>query len=525
MSHRRPLIRTVTAGVVALASALSLAACMDDGTTPATAGTPHPHRRHRGGQEPVAGLQEEGRGGRGEGRHRVLHRLHPAQPRAGPGRHRHEPVPAHPVPREVQRGVRGHPRPRRRDGDLPPRPVHQGDRSVSAVAAAGRVAIPNDQTNQGRAINVLASAGLVTLKSKDKLTPTPADIDTGRSKVTVVPVDAAQTATAFNDGTPAVINNNFLSAAGVTAADAVAKDDPKQESAKPYINVFVTTEARKDDPTIAKLVEIWHDPEVQKAVSADSQGTAVEVNTSPRSSGRSCGRPRTSSAPRATDAPEPPPDPDLTSRTMMSEPALRTGTRPDARTGTSVEFRNVTKTFHQGRKEVTALDDVSVTIPSGSIVGVIGYSGAGKSTLVRQINGLDKPTSGQILLDGRDIVPVREAGLRALRADIGMIFQQFNLLSSRTVEGNVAYPWRSAGSGGRSAAAASRRCWTSSAWATGERPTRTSSPAARSSASASPGRSRRTRRCCSPTRRRPPSTRRRRVTSSSSSGASTVSSG
>ncbi|MDN8580198.1 methionine ABC transporter ATP-binding protein [Corynebacterium bovis] len=124
----------------------------------------------------------------------------------------------------------------------------------------------------------------------------------------------------------------------------------------------------------------------------------------------------------------------------MSEPALRTGTRPDARTGTSVEFRNVTKTFHQGRKEVTALDDVSVTIPSGSIVGVIGYSGAGKSTLVRQINGLDKPTYGQILLDGRDIVPVREAGLRALRADIGMIFQQFNLLSSRTVEGNVAYP-------------------------------------------------------------------------------------
>lgn len=109
-------------------------------------------------------------------------------------------------------------------------------------------------------------------------------------------------------------------------------------------------------------------------------------------------------------------------------------------TGTEIEFKNVSKVFKQGKKEVHALRDVSTRIEGGSIVGVIGYSGAGKSTLVRQINGLDRPTSGEILLNGQDIVPMPESKLRKLRADIGMIFQQFNLFTSRNVAGNIAYP-------------------------------------------------------------------------------------
>ena len=116
-------------------------------------------------------------------------------------------------------------------------------------------------------------------------------------------------------------------------------------------------------------------------------------------------------------------------------------------TGTSVEFRNVTKVFKQGRKEITALKNVSISIPSGSIVGIIGYSGAGKSTLVRQINGLDRPSSGEILLDGKDIVPLKESQMRKLRSNIGMIFQQFNLMTSRNVEGNIAYPLKLQGMG------------------------------------------------------------------------------
>ncbi|MBF0581357.1 methionine ABC transporter ATP-binding protein [Corynebacterium sp. ED61] len=116
-------------------------------------------------------------------------------------------------------------------------------------------------------------------------------------------------------------------------------------------------------------------------------------------------------------------------------------------TGTEVEFRGVHKVFKQGRKEVTALQDVNTAIPAGSIVGIIGYSGAGKSTLVRQINGLDRPTSGEILLDGRNIVPLKESQMRKLRSDIGMIFQQFNLMTSRNVEGNIAYPLKLQGMG------------------------------------------------------------------------------
>lgn len=90
-------------------------------------------------------------------------------------------------------------------------------------------------------------------------------------------------------------------------------------------------------------------------------------------------------------------------------------------TGTEVEFRNVNKTFRQGKKEIVALDDVSISVPGGSIVGIIGYSGAGKSTLVRQINGLDVPDNGEILLDGKNIVGYSERKLREVRSDIGMI--------------------------------------------------------------------------------------------------------
>ncbi|KAB3522916.1 ATP-binding cassette domain-containing protein [Corynebacterium sp. zg254] len=115
-------------------------------------------------------------------------------------------------------------------------------------------------------------------------------------------------------------------------------------------------------------------------------------------------------------------------------------TTQDTTKGTTIEFRDVNKIFTQGKKKVHALKDVNITIPGGSIVGIIGYSGAGKSTLVRQINGLDRPTSGQILLDGQDIVSLPESKMRALRSDIGMIFQQFNLFSSRNVAKNIAYP-------------------------------------------------------------------------------------
>ncbi len=79
-------------------------------------------------------------------------------------------------------------------------------------------------------------------------------------------------------------------------------------------------------------------------------------------------------------------------------------------------------------------------IEEGTVVGIVGYSGAGKSTLVRLLNGLERPTEGQVLVKGQDISALPEGQLRKVRSGIGMIFQQFNLLKSRTVFGNVAIP-------------------------------------------------------------------------------------
>ena len=143
------------------------------------------------------------------------------------------------------------------------------------------VAIPNDPSNQGRAINVLVQAGLVTLKDgAPKLTPTPADIDASNSKVTVVAVDAAQTPNAYHEGRPAIINNNWLSRAGIDPASSVAADDPNSELAEPYINVFTVHGDDLDNETYKKLVDIWHSDEVTNALEEDSNGTAVQVDRS-----------------------------------------------------------------------------------------------------------------------------------------------------------------------------------------------------------------------------------------------------
>lgn len=87
-----------------------------------------------------------------------------------------------------------------------------------------------------------------------------------------------------------------------------------------------------------------------------------------------------------------------------------------------------------------AVDDVSLRIRRGDVFGIIGYSGAGKSTLVRMINALERPTSGTVNVLGTDITALGESKLRPIRQKIGMIFQQFNLFSTKTVSGNIAYP-------------------------------------------------------------------------------------
>ena len=110
-----------------------------------------------------------------------------------------------------------------------------------------------------------------------------------------------------------------------------------------------------------------------------------------------------------------------------------------------LELKHITKTFDTDAGPVTAVNDVSLTINQGEIFGIIGFSGAGKSTLVRCINLLERPTSGEVVIDGTDLTRLSDADLRVVRRRIGMIFQHFNLMPSRTVFDNIALALRHSG--------------------------------------------------------------------------------
>ncbi|MGX7358885.1 methionine ABC transporter ATP-binding protein [Dolosigranulum pigrum] len=110
-----------------------------------------------------------------------------------------------------------------------------------------------------------------------------------------------------------------------------------------------------------------------------------------------------------------------------------------------IELKNVSKVFSDGTQEIVAVDDVSLHIDEGEIFGIIGYSGAGKSTLVRTLNGLEQPTSGSITVAGKELSRLSGKQLRQSRQKIGMIFQHFNILWSRTVVENIMFPLEIAG--------------------------------------------------------------------------------
>ena len=110
-----------------------------------------------------------------------------------------------------------------------------------------------------------------------------------------------------------------------------------------------------------------------------------------------------------------------------------------------IELRNISKTYKTKKGEFTALSNVSLTVSDGEIFGIIGLSGAGKSTLVRCINYLERPTSGQVVIDGSEVGRLSKKELLKLRRNIGMIFQGFNLLEQRTVLKNICFPLEIAG--------------------------------------------------------------------------------
>lgn len=110
-----------------------------------------------------------------------------------------------------------------------------------------------------------------------------------------------------------------------------------------------------------------------------------------------------------------------------------------------IQFERVHKTYKVSGREITALETCNLHIPQGQIFGLIGHSGAGKSTLLRLINRLEEPSGGRILVADEDVTALDAKGLRRFRQGLGMIFQHFNLLASKTVADNVAMPLRLAG--------------------------------------------------------------------------------
>ena len=110
-----------------------------------------------------------------------------------------------------------------------------------------------------------------------------------------------------------------------------------------------------------------------------------------------------------------------------------------------IEIKDLSKTYPSASGGITALKDINITINDGEIFGIIGLSGAGKSTLVRCINFLERPTTGSVIVDGKDLGSLSQKELLKTRQNIGMIFQGFNLLSQRNVIRNICYPLEIAG--------------------------------------------------------------------------------
>lgn len=149
--------------------------------------------------------------------------------------------------------------------------------SVDQIPQGGEIAIPNDPTNEARALLVLQAAGLLKLNGGGTALSTPADIDQANSKVKVTPVDAAQTAASLPSVDGSIVNNSFAADAKLDPSKALYKDDLNSAAAEPYINVFAVRKDDLNNPTYKRVVELYHEKAVADLVISGSNGTAVIV--------------------------------------------------------------------------------------------------------------------------------------------------------------------------------------------------------------------------------------------------------
>lgn len=151
----------------------------------------------------------------------------------------------------------------------------KGYAAPADIPDGAQIAIPNDVVNQARALLVLQSAGLVSLVGGGNAFSTPAEIDEAASRVTVVPVDANQTAVQLQSLDAAIINNNFAGDAGIDPTTAIYSDLEDTKTARPYLNIWVARAEDADNPVYAQLVEIYHSPEITDQLLEENKGTAV----------------------------------------------------------------------------------------------------------------------------------------------------------------------------------------------------------------------------------------------------------
>lgn len=152
--------------------------------------------------------------------------------------------------------------------------------ALEDIPEGGTVAVPSDPSNRARALNVLQAAELIELTDGGTLFSTPDDVDTAKSKVQVTEMDASFTATSLADVDAAVVNNDFVTDAGLEFSEALYQDDPSDEGAKYFINIFAARADDAENETYAKLVEIYQtNEEVQAGVAENSGDSAILLDT------------------------------------------------------------------------------------------------------------------------------------------------------------------------------------------------------------------------------------------------------
>lgn len=154
--------------------------------------------------------------------------------------------------------------------------------SADEIPDGEEVIVPNDDTNQARGLLVLQSAGLIALEDGGSPYSTVDDVIVEESRVTVRAVDAALTATSLPDVAAAIVNNDFITDAGLTPEDAIAQDDPNDAAAAPYINIFATTAENVDNEVLNRLVEIYQTNDDVQAGALEASGGSALLTVTPK---------------------------------------------------------------------------------------------------------------------------------------------------------------------------------------------------------------------------------------------------